>query len=74
MATSRKPKPFGDRLRRAAKDSKRSGYDLARCTGLNEATLSRFLRGLGNPHLESAELLANELGFTMELVPMKGKR
>ena len=74
MAT-RKPKTIGDKLRKAAKDSGRSGYDLAKQTGLNEATMSRFMRGMGNPRLDSAEFLANELGYTIELVPLKkGKK
>lgn len=73
MAT-RQPKTLGGKLRRAAKDSGRSGYDLAKQTGLNEATLSRFMRGMGNPRMDSAELLAKELGFTIELVPVKGKK
>ena len=65
MATGGKPKDFGDKLRKAAKRSKRSGYDLAKCTGLSEATLSRFMRGEQSLRLDRADKLAAYFGLML---------
>lgn len=43
--------------------------DVARLTGLTQATLSRMERGVGDPRLSSIQETARALGMDLRLVP-----
>lgn len=51
-----------DRLREAMRDAGMTQSDLARATGLNRATISRYLSGEVEPRQEAAHKLAVALG------------
>lgn len=61
-------------IRRLVRESGRTGYDLAKATGLSESTLGRVIRGLNEPSFETAEILLAEIGYQIVIQPMKGKR
>ncbi|MCH8269999.1 MAG: helix-turn-helix transcriptional regulator [Planctomycetes bacterium] len=65
---------IAEQLRRAVNASDQTGSDLAAAAGLNESTLSRFRRGIGNPQLAAAESLARVVGYSLELVPLKTRK
>ena len=67
-------KSLADRLRKAASSSGRTTYSLAKGSGLTQSAMYRFVSRENNLSMGSAELLADELGFTIELVPKRGRR
>jgi transcriptional regulator with XRE-family HTH domain len=60
---------FADVIRRAVRDSGKSAYAVAQESGVPQAVLSRFLRGLRSVNLDTAEKLCRALG--LELRPAK---
>ena len=74
MATSRNPKAFSNRLRRAIKDSGRTGYSLAKESGVSEPAVSRFMNRHGELNMANSELIARELGLSIELVTVKRRK
>ena len=74
MATSRKPRPFGDRLRRVIRESGRTGYSLAKESGVSEPAVSRFMNRHGELNMANSELIARELGLSIELIPVKRRK
>ena len=71
--TKKRHKSIANQLRKAVRNSGRSGAELADATGLNQASLSRFQRGLVDPQLNNAELVAKACGFRMILIPWEIK-
>lgn len=61
------PMKVSDALRAALEKAPTSRYAIAKETGMSEATLSRFIRGLTPLSGENTDLLARHLG--MVLVP-----
>jgi transcriptional regulator with XRE-family HTH domain len=56
-----------DQLRRAIETADKSRYALAQETGIDQATLSRFMHGKGGLSIEGLDLLADAIG--LELTP-----
>jgi transcriptional regulator with XRE-family HTH domain len=71
LVLTRNGKPLGltltDSLRTAIRESGLTCYRIAKDTGIDKATLSRFLRGSVSPQLDVADRLAAYLG--LHLVP-----
>ena len=67
-------KSLANRLRKAASSSGRTNYSLAKESGLSQSAMSRFASSENNLSMENAELLADELGLTIELVPNRRRR
>ena len=65
-------KTMSEALRRAIRDSGQSLYAIARDTGLQLHSVSRFLRGQTSLRLDLADRLAQHFG--LELRPAKPKR
>jgi DNA transposition AAA+ family ATPase len=61
-----------DQLRRAIETSDKSRYALGQETGIDQATLSRFMRGKGGLSLDGWDKLGEALG--LELSPKRKKR
>lgn len=59
-------------LRAAILASPESRYRIARATGVTEAALSRFVRGIRSLDLTSVDKLAAHLG--LDLVPVRRQR
>ena len=57
-----------DRLREAMQDAGMTQSDLARKTGLNRATISRYLSGEVEPRQDAAHKLAIALGVALPLM------
>ena len=60
---------FSDQLRQAIRDCGLSRYELWQRTGIDQSTLSRFVRGRAGMTLQSVDLLIEELG--LELGPRR---
>jgi transcriptional regulator with XRE-family HTH domain len=60
---------FSEQLRRAILDSGQSRYGLSKATGVDQATLSKFLSGKRALSLNSVDKLLDVLGLT--LTPQK---
>ena len=63
---------FSDQLRRAVRESEVSRYAISKTTGIDQATLSRFVAGAGGMSLESIDKLMDALNF--EIRPRKRGR
>jgi hypothetical protein len=63
MATS-----FTDQLRGAICDSGRTRYELWKATGIDQATLSRFVAGKAGLSLRAVDALVSELGLELRRV------
>jgi DNA transposition AAA+ family ATPase len=61
-----------DQLRRAIETSDKSRYALWQETGIDQATLSRFMHGKGGLSLDGWDKLGEALG--LELSPKRTKR
>ena len=68
---SKGPPPLADEIRRAAKSQKITGYRLSKLTGLDQATIQRFLQKRGGVTLETGDKLMRALGF--EVIAPKAK-
>jgi len=68
---TRKRTKLTDQLRRAIETSDKSRYVLWQETGIDQATLSRFMHGKGGLSLNGWNLLAEALG--LELVKRRPK-
>lgn len=64
-----KPLALTEQLRRAILTCGRSRYALSRITGIDQATLSRFINGRGGLSMIALDVLAAELG--LEIVVRK---
>lgn len=64
MRTKRTDK-LTDQLRRAIETSDKSRYTLWQETGIDQATLSRFMHGKGGLSLEGWDLLGEALGLEL---------
>jgi transcriptional regulator with XRE-family HTH domain len=60
-----------DQLRRAIETADKSRYALFQETGIDQATLSRFMHGKGSLSAEGIDLLAEALG--LELVKRQSR-
>jgi len=69
---TRKRTKVTDQLRRAVETADKSRYALAQETGIDQATLSRFMHGKGGLSMEGWDLLAEALG--LELVAKRRPR
>jgi transcriptional regulator with XRE-family HTH domain len=67
------PMSIADELRKAVKASKVTKYRLAQETGINEAQLGKWMRGMVGLSAENLDKLAAALGLKFVLVK-KGKR
>ena len=56
---------FSDQIRQAILASKKTRYRLAKETGIDTATLSRFIHGKGGLSIEAIDALANLLGWDL---------
>ena len=63
MATKRTK--LTDQLRRAIETADKSRYALAQETGIDQATLSRFMHGKGGLSMDGWNLLAEALGLEL---------
>ncbi|OHB82348.1 MAG: hypothetical protein A2V98_05815 [Planctomycetes bacterium RBG_16_64_12] len=61
----RKRTKVTDQLRRAIETADKSRYALAQETGIDQATLSRFMHGKGGLSLAGWDLLAEALGLEL---------
>ena len=57
---------FSDQVRRAIREAPITRYELSKRTGVDQAVLSRFLKGKVGMSLDSLDLIAAELGWTIE--------
>ncbi len=58
-----------DQLRRAIDGSGESRYAIAKETGIDEATLSRFMHGKGGLSMDGWDLIAGYLGLDLVVAP-----
>ena len=70
---------FSDQLRAAINAAEKSRYVIAAETGIDAATLSRFMNGKGGLSIEGLDLLAECLGWSLNVAteqtkPSKQKR
>jgi transcriptional regulator with XRE-family HTH domain len=56
---------FAEVIRRAVRDSGKTPYAVAQESGVPQAVLSRFLRGLRSVNLDTAEKLCRALGLDL---------
>lgn len=59
----KKRRTFADQLRRAIEKSGLTQYQICQETGIDKATLSRFMNGKGGLSIEAIELLFNLFGL-----------
>jgi len=71
--TERQKKRLADQIRAAIRSSELSRYEIARQTGVHEASLSRFVNGKGSLSFESIERLAPVLGLKIVASATKKK-
>jgi len=57
-----------DQLRRAIEGGLKSRYQIAKETGIDEATLSRFIHGKGGLSMEGLDSIADCLGLNLTTV------
>ncbi len=60
-----------ERVRKAIEESGMTRYEIARRTGVQESTLSRFMSGKASLTLDTLDMLAKELGLELTV---RGKR
>ena len=72
---TRKRTTFSDKLRQAINGCGKSRYQISMETGIDQATLSRFINGKGGLSMPVLDLLADYLGLniTMGGKPIKRK-
>lgn len=63
---------FSDQMRRAIEGSGRTRYWIYRQTGIDQSTLSRFMKGDGSLSMRAIELIMNALD--LEIQPATRKR
>jgi transcriptional regulator with XRE-family HTH domain len=63
---------FSDQLRGLIESSGKSRYAISKETGIDEATLSRFMSGKGGLSIEGLDALAANLGLTITRTKAKG--
>jgi len=68
----KKPKTVSERIREAIEGADVSRYRIAKETGIEESTLSRFLSGERGLSMEALDTLA--MYFGLELVPRRKER
>jgi transcriptional regulator with XRE-family HTH domain len=56
---------FSERLRRAILDSGMSRYEIAQRSGVDQATLSRFVRGQSGISIKAVDALVETLGLEL---------
>jgi hypothetical protein len=64
---TQRPAPISDRLRQAIRDSQEALIALERATGVDRASIRRFLRGERSLRLDKADALAEHLGLELRL-------
>ena len=70
----RKRAKLTDQLRQAIETAERSRYVIARETGIDQATLSRFMHGKGGLSMDGLDRLAECLGLELVAKPPARKR
>lgn len=73
---STKPTKFSDQIRKAVEESGMTRYAIFKASGIDQATLSRFVHGQVGLSMDSLDVLADILG--LEIVargrkPKKGR-
>ena len=68
-----KRKAMTKALRQAVRESGESLYAICKATGLNEDSLSRFMRGKQSMRLDLADRLADHFGIECRQTRRKGK-
>jgi len=66
----RKPKPIADQLVQAMTAAERRGitrYKIAQATGISESTLGRIVNSGNMPKLDTAEAIAEAIGYRLRL-------
>ncbi len=58
-------KKLSEQLREAIESSEASRYRIAQVTGIDQATLSRFVNGSGTLSQDAADKIAEFLGLTL---------
>ena len=71
---SAKRHKFSDQIRRAIIASGKSRYRLAKETGIDTATLSRFIHRKGGLSIEAIDALADLLGWNLDAKAKSTKR
>ena len=64
---------ISERLKRAIRESGMSRYAISQASGVDQATLSKFMSGQRGLTLDSVDKLAGVLGLEIRLIA-KGKR
>jgi hypothetical protein len=59
-------KTLSDQLRQAIRDSELTRYSISESTGIDQATLCRFLQGTRGMSLDSVDRLAECLGLEIK--------
>lgn len=71
---TKKPEPLTDQVRHLLNASKESRYKISKATGIDQASLSRFLRGERSLSGENLGTLAQYLGMTFSTPPQACSR
>jgi hypothetical protein len=64
---------FSEQLRTAVRESEASRYQISKETGIDQATLSRFVAGTAGMSLDSVDRLMDALGLEIRPRKRKGK-
>lgn len=70
---TKRPKTFCDELRDAIESAEISRYRLAEETGINAATLCRFIKGKGGLSVDGLDKIAAVLGLHVSVETKKSK-
>jgi transcriptional regulator with XRE-family HTH domain len=67
-------KPVSEQLREAINSAGVSRYRISKASGVSEAALSKFVRGLRGLDLSSVDRLASHLGLELVKAKQRGAR
>jgi len=73
LMTNIKPMKFSDQVRAAIESAPKSRYVIAAETGIDPATLSRFMHRKGGLSIEGLDLLAEFLGWSLNVTTEQTK-
>lgn len=69
-----KPTKFSDQIRKAVRESGVTRYAIFKATGIDQGTLSKFVRGQVGLSMDSLDALADMLGLEVVAQRCKGKK
>jgi len=74
MATRSRRQSGVVQLRNAIRRSNMSGAQLSHLSGVSEPALSRIIRGMTSPRIDSADAILKALGLEFRIVPSRSSR